>query len=137
MNKNTKFLPGQSGNPAGRRPGNAKVAKLRELIADDIPAIIAKLTQMALEGDVQAAKVLIERTIPALKAQSPEITINTVPDDTTAAIGRLILDETMRGQLTPDITSQLLTALAAQVKIEEFTTLSDRISALENGGSHG
>ncbi|MGZ5009396.1 MAG: DUF5681 domain-containing protein [Methylobacter sp.] len=126
-----KFQKGMSGNIAGRKPGNATAARLREAIAESIPDIIETLTRLAKDGDVQASKLLMDRCLPPLKAQSEVVTINTVPDDTTATIGRLILDETMRGQLTPDITSQLLTALAAQVKIEEFTLLEQRISQLE------
>lgn len=131
MNKSTKFLPGVSGNPAGRKKGNAKVAKLRELIADDVPAIIAKLTAMALEGDVQAAKVLIERTIPALRPQAESIIIETTPDDSTATIGRLIIDSALRADIPADAATTLLAGLASQAKLEEFTNLADRITALE------
>lgn len=135
MNKNTKFLPGKSGNPAGRKPGNAKVQKLRELIADDIPAIIAKLTQLALEGDVSAAKVLIERTIPALKPQAEHIVIETIPSDNAATIGRLIIESALRADIPADAANMLLSGLASQVKIEEYTLLESRIAALEGGKS--
>ena len=132
-----KFQKGISGNVAGRKPGNAKVAKLRELIADDIPDIIAKLTEMALGGDVQAAKVLIERTIPALRPQAEQVVIETIPNDNTAEIGRLVIDATLRGELAPDVSSQLLAGLASQVRIEEYTLLEQRIAQLEAGGGNG
>ncbi|WP_432744391.1 DUF5681 domain-containing protein [Methylobacter sp. G7] len=137
MNKNTKFLPGQSGNPSGRKPGNAKVSRLRELIAADIPAIIAKLTELALAGDVSAAKVLIERTIPALRPQAATFTLDTIPSDSTATIGRLIIDSALRADIPADAANMLLSGLASQVRIEEYTELTERIAALEAGGSHG
>ena len=128
-----KFQKGISGNVAGRKPGNATAQKLRELIADDIPDIIAKLTEMALGGDVQAAKVLIERTIPALRPQAEQVVIETIPSDSTATIGRVIIDSSLRGDITADAANMLLSGLASQVRIEEYTLLESRIAALEGG----
>ena len=34
---------GQSGNPAGRKPGTGEVAKIRAAIAKQVPAIIKQL----------------------------------------------------------------------------------------------
>jgi len=133
MNKNTKFLPGVSGNPKGRKPGNATAQKLRESIAQDLPDILSTLTRLAKSGDVQAAKLLIDRCLPPLKAQSEAVTINTVPDDTTATIGRLIIDSALKSEIPADAANMLLSGLASQVRIEEYTLLESRISALESG----
>jgi hypothetical protein len=62
------WKPGQSGNPAGRKPGTGDVAKLRAAIAEQVPAIIKTLTTAALTGDVGAARLLLERVIAPLKA---------------------------------------------------------------------
>jgi hypothetical protein len=137
MNKNTKFLPGTSGNPAGRKKGNATAQKLRQAIADDIGDVIDVLMKQAKNGDVASAKLLMDRAVPTLRPVSEAIVINSIPDDNTAEIGRLIIDATLRGELAPDVSSQLLTGLASQVRIEEYTLLEARISQLENGGSHG
>jgi len=135
MNKSTKFLPGKSGNPAGRRPGNATAQKLRQAIADDIGDVINVLIKQAKDGDVASAKLLMDRAVPTLRSVSEAIVINAVPDDSTAEIGRLIIDSTLRGDIAPDVSAQLLSGLASQVKIEEYTLLEQRISQLENGGS--
>ena len=63
-----RWKKGESGNPRGRRPGSGEVAKLRTAIAAHVPTIIERLTAAALQGDVGAARLLLERVIPPLKA---------------------------------------------------------------------
>ena len=36
-----RWKPGESGNPAGRKPGSGEVAKLRAAIAEHMPGIVA------------------------------------------------------------------------------------------------
>lgn len=66
--KDTKWKPGQSGNPKGKPKGVGSVQKLREEIGEQIPAIINQLLAAAKNGDVQAARLLLERVLPPLKA---------------------------------------------------------------------
>ena len=67
----TRFKPGQSGNPGGR-PRTAKISeacrtKLASLIPGDVQrrtyaqAIADKLVQLALKGDIRAAQELADR----------------------------------------------------------------------------
>ena len=65
--KRGSWKPGQSGNPAGRKPGTGEVARLRAAIGDRVPELLAALMTKALEGDVGAARLLLERTIAPLK----------------------------------------------------------------------
>lgn len=64
---NGRFLPGCSGNPAGRPPGiDLKQLALREMGEDELGVgmvrVLRKLMQMAVDlGDVQAAKLLFDR----------------------------------------------------------------------------
>ena len=62
------WAKGQSGNPKGRPAGSGEVAKLRAAIAGQVPAILESLTAAALAGDVQAARLLLERALPPIKA---------------------------------------------------------------------
>lgn len=62
------WQPGQSGNPAGRKPGSGEVAALRAGIREHVPAIVQKLVEAALAGDTGAARLLLERVIPPMKA---------------------------------------------------------------------
>jgi hypothetical protein len=124
-----KFKQGVSGNPKGRPANKTPATLIRKSIVDDIPDIIAKLVELAKEGDVQAAKVLLDRVCPALKPQAVPISLPFV--ESLAGQGNEIIRATMSGQIPPDIGSQLITALANQAKIIEVDELTKRIEALE------
>ena len=68
------FQRGQSGNPTGR-PRGAKGKRLQlpsELTSDAITA----LAEAVAGGDVQAIRLVLDRTIPALKAVTPESSLD-------------------------------------------------------------
>lgn len=124
-----KFQPGQSGNPAGRPKDKTPATLLRKSIAEDMPEIVKTLVELAKDGDVQAAKVLLDRICPPLRPQA--LAVNLPINGTITKQGDEIIRATMSGQIPPDIGSQLITALAAQAKIIEIDELTKRIEALE------
>lgn len=69
----TKWKPGQSGNPNGRKKGIVdKRQRLQQTIRDGIESVIAMLQSKASEGDVQAAALLLSRGIAPLRAESDD-----------------------------------------------------------------
>lgn len=135
MAKFQKGMP--SPNSAGRPRGNATAARLREAIAGQLPDIIDVLVKQSLTGCTASAKLLLDRALPALKPTSTGIILDTIPGDNLAGTGQLVLDEISRGNIPVSEGSMLISALGTQAKIIEITTLSDRITALENGGNNG
>ena len=87
-----KFTKGQSGNPAGRPAGSGQVAKLREQITQALPEVIAALVGRAKEGDVAAARLLLERTIPPLRPS-----MGPLPDDSADGVAAALAD----GEIAP------------------------------------
>lgn len=69
----TKFAKGQSGNPAGRPKGSKNKSTLFvELLEDDLPGLISVLRGKALDGDMNAMRLLLERLVPKQGVLSPE-----------------------------------------------------------------
>ena len=63
-----KFVKGQSGNPSGRPVGSKnKSTQFRELLENDLPALISVLRDKALEGDMNAMRLLLERLVPKVQ----------------------------------------------------------------------
>jgi hypothetical protein len=124
-----RWKPGESGNPAGRKPGSGDVARLRAAIAEKVPTIIEKLTASALLGDVGVARLLLERVIPPLKA-SEEAAPLTLPDGTLTEQGKAVLASVASGDLAPGQGAALLTSLGTLAKLTETDELSRRIEAL-------
>ena len=72
-----KFIKGQSGNPAGRPIGSKnKCAQFRELLQDDLPALVLVLRDKALDGDMSAMRLLLEWLVPKIQV----VDMNFQPD---------------------------------------------------------
>ena len=125
------WKPGQSGNPKGRPPGTGEVAKMRAAIAGNVPAILESLTTAALAGDVQAARLLLERALPPIKPveQSQPLSL---PDGTLTEQGRAVLASVAAGELAPGQGAALLGAIGTLARVAEIDELARRIEALED-----
>ena len=128
------WAKGQSGNPKGRPAGTGEVAKLRAAIAASVPAILQSLTDAAIAGDVQAAKVLLERVLPALKPAEQAQAVN-IPEGTLTDKGRAVLDAVAAGELAPGQGAALLAAIGTLARVAEIDELTERIKRLEQ--QHG
>ncbi len=126
----TTWRPGQSGNPKGKAPGSGEVAKLRAALAADLPAILKTLVEQALAGDTQAARLLLERTVPALKPAEQAQAI-ALPAGSLTEQGRAILTAVAAAELAPGQGAQLLSAIGSLARVAEIDELAHRIEALE------
>ena len=124
------WQPGTSGNPAGRKPGTGRVGKLRAAIEKDVPEILASLAAAAIGGDVGAARLLLERTVPALKPAEEAVTVQ-LSGNTLAERGHAALIAIAGGQIAPGQGAALLSALGSLAKLIETDELVRRIEALE------
>ena len=131
-NKRGRWKKGESGNPSGRKPGTGRVAKLRDSIATHIPEIITQMVSKAKEGDVQAARLLLERVIPPLKSTESSVSITLPENATLSEQGQTIIQSIADGTLTPGQGQALLSGLGSQARLIEITELEERITALEN-----
>ena len=125
------FKKGKSGNPAGRPKGIPNPqAKLRQLIADDLPAIIGALVEKAKGGDTGAANLLLSRCLPPLKPQS-DTADEVISGKSIGERAESILAATLDGSVSPTAAEEIMAALLAHAKIIEVHELERSIAALE------
>lgn len=126
------WQPGISGNPKGKPHGSGALQKLRATIAADVPEILAGLVIAAKGGDVQAARLILERVLPPIKATEMAVELRLPDDGTLTAKAVAVLSAAAAGELAPGQAAQLITALGTLAKITEVDQLAARITLLEN-----
>ena len=124
------WKPGQSGNPEGRPAGTGEVAKLRAAIADRVRELVAAMMARALDGDVGAARLLLERAIAPLKAAEQSQALS-LPDGTLTQQGRAVMASVAAAELAPGQGAELLGAIGTLARVTEIDELARRIEALE------
>jgi hypothetical protein len=121
---------GQSGNPKGRPAGAGEVSKIRAAISERVPELLATMMTKALEGDVGAARLLLERAIAPLKAAEQTQTL-ALPDSTLTEQGRAVLASVAAGELAPGQGAALVSAIGTLARVTEIDELAKRIEKLE------
>lgn len=128
-----QFRPGRSGNPAGRPKGVPdRRNELRDLITPHVPDLLDKAIELAKGGDVNALRLLLDRTVPPLKQQSNARPFDLGDGIELADIGRAIIRAVADGNLTPDVGRELIDALSAQCKLVEVDEIMRRLQLIED-----
>ena len=126
-----KWQSGQSGNPGGRKPGTGKVEKLRAALAKELPEVLDALVAQAKAGDIGAIKLVLERTVPALRPVDAVAPLNLPVDGGLADQGRAVLAALAAGHLPANQAAGILQGLGNLAKLVELDELEKRIAALE------
>lgn len=122
------WVKGKSGNPAGRPRGIVdKRQTMQKALGRGANAIIAVVKAKALEGDMQAASLVLARLVPTLK---PEGVLIRFELDSTLSISQQF------GQITQAVAN-------GQISVDEAATICQIIklqveaAAIEGGGADG
>ena len=76
------------------------------------------MQELALAGDVNAARILLDRCIPAYKTVEPPLTAFTLPDGSPSEQARAVLHAMADGVLSPSVTVAIISAITAVEKLE-------------------
>jgi hypothetical protein len=106
------------------------VAELRDKLAQDMDQIISKVREQALAGDLQAARIVLDRVLPSLRPVEMPQAMD-VPEGTLAEQAHAVVQAVAAGEIAPGQAVQIITALGGVAKIIETTELVARIEALE------
>lgn len=126
------FPKGVSGNPLGRP--RTENTMLRHRLAQHGEEVAQVVIQAALAGDIQAAKIVLERLCPPLKPSTAPVIISLPENPSIGDTARAIIEHAASGQIAPDVAGQLVQALAALARVVEIDELERRLTALE--GKH-
>ena len=125
------WTQGQSGNPSGRKPGTGKVEKLRAALTKELPEVLAVLVAQAKAGDIGAIKLVLERTVPALRPADAATPLNLPVDGGLADQGRAVLAALAAGHLPANQAAGILQGLGNLAKLVELDELEKRVTTLE------
>ena len=101
------------------------------MLATDLDKIINVVRAQALAGDMQAARIIIDRLHPTLRAVELPATLDLPAGGSLAEQARAVVQAAADGDLAPSQAAQIVTAIGGVAKIIETTELVERIEALE------
>lgn len=96
-----------------------------------MPVILAGLVTAAKAGDMQAARLILERVLPPVKAIEQAVALQLPDGGTLTAQGRAVLAAVAAGELAPSQGAQLLAAIGSLARVTEIDELTARIITLE------
>lgn len=129
------YRPGESGNPAGRPPGVGQVAELKRMLFSQLPEVVNAVIIRALQGDMTAARLILDRTIPQLRPVDGRINVPLANSGDPGDQAAIVVDHLLAGGLAPNIAVQVMQSLVAQQQMVALADLERRILALEENGN--
>ena len=132
-----RFLPGISGNPAGKPLGarHGVTRAVERLLEGQHEALTQKAISKALEGDTVALRLCLDRLAPPRKDAPISFAMPAVRDAADLVdAGAAVMAALANGDATPDEAGRVMALLAAQRGLIETADLERRITALETSG---
>jgi hypothetical protein len=130
---NPAWTPGcPSPNPKGRPAGvpDKRLLATQQML-DEMRNIIAVLVGKALEGDTNAASIVLAKVLPSVKAQAEKVSFEF---DATAPISdqvAQVLDAVAAGAVAPDVGRLIIDSIKSLADVRATEELAARIEALE------
>ena len=132
--KDTRYKPGQSGNPTGRPKGarNKATVAAETLLEGEAETITRKCIDLALEGDHMALRLCLSRILPVKRERTIELDLPPLEgsQDSLRAIGT-VLEAVGSGAITPSEGQAVASLLETHRRTFEVEELQHRIELLE------
>ena len=128
--RNGRFLPGTSGNLAGRPKGSTCHAlRMAREAAEEValPALI----EAAKGGDMEACKVLVSYGLPRQKPVMLPSPVELPETGDLAEMAKGIFRMLKEGQIGVDVAGDLVSMLGTAARVEEVTELREQVENLK------
>jgi hypothetical protein len=132
--QDTRFQPGQSGNPEGRPKGsrNRATLALESLLDGEAEALTRKAIELALGGDMTALRLCLDRILPARKDRPVTFEMPAIENAADAKMASAaLLAAVSAGNLTPSEAAEVGKLIDAYLKAIEVTEVLARLEKLE------
>lgn len=124
-----KFQPGKSGNKLGRPAGvKSRAASLRQKFIDDFEGVADAVLLAAKNGDIQAARLCLDRCLPPLRGVDAPVKIEISKNLPLIEQAKEVLAAAVAGKVSISQASQLANTLAA---LSEKTEILERLATIE------
>lgn len=129
-----RFPKGQSGNPAGKPRGarHRYTMAAQALLDGEAEALTRKAVEKALEGDMAALRLCLERVLPVRKGAPITFEMPAIDnaENIAKAIGAVV-SAVAAGELSPDEGAVVTGLLETKRKAIETSEIEKRLAALE------
>jgi hypothetical protein len=98
---------------------------------DEMRNIVAVLVGKALEGDTNAASVVLSKVLPSLKAQSEKVQFDFDPNASISEQVAQVIDAVASGEVAPDVGRLIIESVKALADVRAVEELEARIITLE------
>jgi len=128
------FLPGQSGNPAGRPRGsrNKKTLMLEALLDEESETLMRRVIGLAKMGDDVAMRLVFARMLPPRRDRPVPIELPRIESEADArrASGD-VMEALGSGEITPQEAEQVLRVVAGAAVVMQASEMGSRIRWLQ------
>ena len=128
------FLPGQSGNPAGRPRGsrNKKTLVLEALLDDESEALMRRVIGLAKMGDDVAMRLVFARMLPPRRERSVPLELPRIESEADARRASAdVIEALSTGEVSPQEAEHVLRAIGAAAIVMQSSELGERMKWLQ------
>ena len=134
QNKEHLWKKGESGNPAGKKPGTRHKATLavERLLDGEGEELTRKAIELAKDGDLTALKLCLERICPPRKSRPISIDLPDVKNSKGVSLAQTsVVQAVGEGEITPEEGQVLSNILELRRKSIETVEHEQRLGELE------
>ncbi len=127
-----QWKPGQSGNPNGRPKGSLnKKTQIAAAFMEEGKEIARVVCEKALEGDMQAANIVLSRLQPPLRSRAERVNFKLDAEASLTQQARQILEAVSNSDIDPETGKLLIDSISAFAKLREQDELATRLEVIE------
>lgn len=117
------FKSGQSGNPNGRPKGAvSKRVQLTKWLEPHAEALVQKVIELALSGEMNALRLCVERLIPKMHHSLIPVSLNNLAEENITHLKKQIIQAALDGKINTAEAEGLIRLMSNQFSRHPYAT---------------